>query len=75
MGSCLSTFYINYNNNKKLVNASIKNAPLFSLDGLYTKCKIIDISSIINTPSDLIYDIEPSLTGGKKIAINIANNI
>ncbi len=43
MGSCLSTFYINYNNNKKLVNASIKNAPLFSLDGLYTKCKIIDI--------------------------------
>ncbi len=39
------------------------------------KCKIIDISSIINTPSDLIYDIEPSLTGGKKIAINIANNI
>jgi hypothetical protein len=39
------------------------------------KCRIIDISSIINTPTDLIYDIEPSSSGGKKIAINIANNI
>jgi lysophospholipase L1-like esterase len=39
------------------------------------KCKIINISSVINSPTDLIYDIEPSSSGSRKIATNIANNI
>lgn len=39
------------------------------------KCKIIDISSKITSTSDLIYDIEPSSSGGKKIANIIANSI
>ncbi len=39
MGSCLS----NYFNNQKLIKASFENTPLFSLSGLKTKAKVIDI--------------------------------
>ncbi len=42
MGCCFSITNT-YINNKKLIKSSIKNAPLFSLDGLKTKGKIIDI--------------------------------
>lgn len=39
------------------------------------KIKIIDISKIINMPSDLIYDIEPSDSGSEKISLCIINNL
>ncbi len=39
MGSCFSSYFIN----KKLLQSSTQNAPLFSLDGLKMKAKVIDI--------------------------------
>ncbi len=42
MGCCFSSCF-NYCDDKKLLNASTENAPLFSLNGLRIKGKIIDI--------------------------------
>jgi len=37
--------------------------------------KILDISKIIIYPNDLVYSIEPSINGGKKIAEEILNKL
>lgn len=42
MGSYFSTCF-NYNKNKKLLQSSTQNTPIFSLDGLKLKAKVIDI--------------------------------
>ena len=38
-------------------------------------CRLVDVASVIIEPSDLIYDIEPSESGGRKVAICISNSL
>jgi len=66
-----NTKYTVYNNIIKEWNNQLDNLNI----NIFKIIKIIKISKIINTNSDLVYDIEPSNIGSKKIAISIANNL
>ncbi len=40
-----------------------------------SNCKLVNIASSIDNPKDLIYDIEPSASGSRKLAICISNSL
>lgn len=63
--------FASYKENIKQWNNKINDLCKINLNN----CKVVDISSKITSVSDLIYDIEPSSTGGEKIANIIASNL
>lgn len=66
-----SSKYLSYKPIIKLWNEKL-NTLFVSLNNNY---KVVNIASVITSPSDLVYDIEPSASGGKKVAICISNSV
>ena len=60
----LNTQYKNYYKTIDYWNCILKN----NSENYY---EILDISKLINNSNDLVYSIEPSISGGKKIAKEI----
>jgi hypothetical protein len=52
-------------------NSMLRN----TISSKYNNIEIIDISKIINEPTDLVKKIEPSITGGLKIADEIIKSV